>query len=103
MITNSDTRIKIMDAATSASAAPDFIERSQYAQHSFHVINANAATVKLWVSANGSDWLQLGSDITTSQFIVAPQAVFPYIKATRDNSTGGTVTVWLCSGVMANR
>lgn len=93
--------VQLLDAvASDATDLVGVVTRDEFIYNTLYITNADAATVKVFVSADGSNWIQHGSDITaTSAVVNMPAGAFPYIKVTRDAVTGtGTVSVKIASG-----
>lgn len=94
---DSDAYIVMLDASVIANESSDFFLRESWFLHSIQVTKATSdVTVKIYASNNGTQWAQVGSDITGNA-IVQLAGLYKYLKVVRDNTTNG-VTVTCYSG-----
>lgn len=90
--------IKLLDAAPAAEPGEDWFFTGGCVRHAIQVVNPDSATVRIYASSDEANWVQVGDDISTHAYFHLPAGIYPYLKAVRDESTTGTVTVFLNLG-----
>ena len=101
-----------LNAASSAASVSTqmYMRCDQFLCRNIHVINADSATIKIYVSLDGSNWSEIKAewrlDLVTGDggVTVGPTGIYKlpdgpigYIKAVRDTATAGVVTVLMQS------
>lgn len=94
---DTDAYIVMLDASETANESSDYYTRESWFLHSIQVTKVSTdVTVKLYGSNDGSNWAQIGNDITGNA-IIQLAGLYKYLKVVRDNTTNG-VTVTCFSG-----
>lgn len=92
-----DAYIVMLNASVTANASSDYYLRESWFLHSVQVTKVSTdVTVKLYGSNDGTNWAQIGNDITGNA-IVQLAGLYKYLKVIRDNTTN-SVTVTCYSG-----